>query len=427
MTPAARVAASIEILNEIGRGDTPADAILADWFRGHRFAGSGDRRAIRDSVYADLRNGALLRWFVSESHGDPEDPRLRSIAGMAREMPEALEVTFSGEGYGPLPLTSEEQELANVVKEKDESGVPDHVRVNCSAELFGIFAAQWCESTLDELAALNRTAPVDFRVNTLNASLADAQARLNADGYETAPLPFSPWGLRSMNRGNFQLLGAYREGIVDVQDESSQLVAILVDAAPGHRVIDYCAGAGGKTLALAAATNNEADILACDISGARLSRGLPRMARLGVTCVRTLQVPAGHPPDDLRGHGDRVLIDAPCSGTGTWRRSPDVRWRTSADTVAACLGVQDGLLDTAASLVRPGGRVIYSVCSVLKSEGIERVEAFLARASGFVRVPVVQVLGRGLAGDLGVTDDLMLTPYRHGTDGMYAAVIERTS
>jgi len=425
MTPAARTAATIEILTEIGRGDAPADAVLADWFRGHRFAGSGDRRAIREGVYADFRSGALRRWALQSAGGDPDDPRLRIIAGLALQSPGELGALFDGTGYGPPPLSADENALADTIGELDTAAAPGHVAGNCPADLHSAFLDQWGDAAADELAALNRTAPVDLRVNTLRATREEAQARLAADGYEADPTPFSLTGLRGTARGNFQQLGAYREGMIEPQDESSQLVTLLVGAAPGLRVLDYCAGAGGKALALAAAAGNQAEIVACDVSRSRLAHTEPRAARLGVEGVRSLAMPADQAPEELEDWADRVLIDAPCSGTGTWRRSPDMRWRTSPETIAAYTREQDKLLDTAATMLREGGRIIYAVCSVLESEGRARVDDFLARHPDFRRLPITDVLGPEMTAGLGGGEDLVLTPVRHDTDGMYAAVLVR--
>ncbi len=425
MKPAARTAATIEILTEIARGDAPADAVLADWFRGHRFAGSGDRRAIREGVYSDFRTGALRRWMVQSAAGDPENPRLRVISDLAQSAPGEVDMHFDGTGYGPAPLSDDETTLVAAIGNLDAASVPPHVAANCPEALYPLFLDQWGDVAADELAALNRTAPVDLRVNTLRATREEARARLAADGYAADPTPFSPTGLRSATRGNFQQLGAYREGMVEPQDESSQLVTALVDAAPGLRIVDYCAGAGGKALALAAGAGNEAEIVACDVSHSRLAHTAPRAERLGVEGLRSLAVPADAAPAELVNWADRVLIDAPCSGTGTWRRSPDMRWRTNRDTIDAYARTQDSLLETAATMLRDGGRIIYAVCSVLEREGRARVDEFLARHTDFQRLPIADVLAPALVAKLGCEGDLVLTPNRHDTDGMYAAVLTR--
>ncbi len=427
MTPAARIAASIDILSEIARGNAPADAVLVDWFRGHRFAGSGDRRAIRDGVYRDLRRGALLRWSVAEAGGDADSPRARTLADLALERPGDIDSLFSGAGYGPPALTGEERSVVSAVSDLDPASAPAWCAGNCPEALYPLFTAQWGAEAATELAALNTTAPVDLRVNRLRATREAARARLLADGYESDPTPHSPEGLRGSQRGNFGQLGAYREGLIEPQDESSQLVARLVDARPEQRIVDYCAGAGGKVLALAAAADNGAELVACDVSAARLARMAPRAERLGVENLRPRPVPADGPPGELHAWADRVLVDAPCSGTGTWRRSPDLRWRTTAATIEAYAHTQDELLDRAAIAVKPGGRLIYAACSVLDREGRDRVTAFLDRNSDYRRLAVARILGDETAAALGCNDELVLTPARHGTDGMYAAILERAS
>ncbi|MGB0572577.1 MAG: RsmB/NOP family class I SAM-dependent RNA methyltransferase [Alphaproteobacteria bacterium] len=427
MTPAARTAATIEILTEIARGDAPADAVLADWFRGHRFAGSGDRRAIREGVYTDFRTGALRRWLVQSAAGDPENPRLRVIADLGLNVLSEVGAHFGGSGYGPPPLSDDETTLVAAIGDLDAASAPPHVAVNCPEALYPLFLDQWSDGAADELAALNRTASVDLRVNTLRATREVARARLAADGYDAEPTPYSPTGLRSATRGNFQQLGAYREGMVEPQDESSQLVTAMVGAAQGLRIVDYCAGAGGKALALAAGAGNAAEIVACDVSQSRLAHTAPRAERLGVEGLRSLAVPVDAAPAELKGWADRVLIDAPCSGTGTWRRSPDMRWRTSPGTIDDYARTQDSLLETATTMLREGGQIIYAVCSVLEREGRARVDEFLARHPDFRRLPIADILAPSLVAELGCETDLVLTPSRHDTDGMYAAVLARRS
>ena len=350
---------------------------------------------------------------------------MRAIAGLALETPDELGVLFDGAGYGPPSLNGEEQTMVDAIRTLDRASAPDNVAGNCPADLYPLFHDQWGEAAADELTALNTTAPVDLQVNTLRATREEARSRLAADGYDADPTPFSAVGLRGTARGNFRQLGAYREGMIEPQDESSQLVTLLVGATPGLRVIDYCAGAGGKALALAAAAGNQAEIIACDVSRARLAHLEPRAARLGVEGVRSLAVRANEAPEELENWADRVLIDAPCSGTGTWRRSPDMRWRTHPETISGHMQAQDGLLETATTMLRPGGRIIYAVCSVLESEGRARVDAFLARHPDFRRFGVGEALGPELTADLGGGEDLVLTPKRHHTDGMYAAVLTR--
>ncbi|MBO6782908.1 MAG: RsmB/NOP family class I SAM-dependent RNA methyltransferase [Alphaproteobacteria bacterium] len=425
MTPSARVAAAIEILDEVARGDAPADAVLKTWSRNNRFAGSKDRRAIRDLVYRDFRKGAQLRWLAHTLGADSGSPRARMILSCELEGAGTAAARFDGSTYGPNALSDEETALVARLHEADRAQPPDWVRAECPEALFAIFSGQWPGTAVDEVLAMNARAPVDLRVNALRATRDDARAALAAAGYETEPTPLSSWGLRGSEHTNFSTMTPFRDGLVDPQDESSQLVAQLVGAAPGMTVVDLCAGAGGKALALAAAMDNSGEIVACDTSGARLSRMEPRCRRLGATIIRPVTVEAGQVPDGLGGWGERVLVDAPCSGSGTWRRSPELRWRTTPDDIAAYAAIQSDLLVTAAEMVQPGGRLVYAVCSVFNQEGRDVAHRFASNDSRFRRVPVSGVLGPDLAGRLGADDDMLLTPHRHGTDGMYAAVFER--
>jgi 16S rRNA (cytosine967-C5)-methyltransferase len=422
MTPSARVAAAIGILHDIARADSPADAILRDWTRRNRFAGSKDRRAIRELVYRDLRGGARFRSLVAAQGGDPENPRTRMIVACETETPGSAAGLFDSGGYGPAALNEAEVALAAGLPGIDEATVPAWVRANCPEDLFAMFETQWGAETEAELAALNERAPVDIRVNTLRATRKDVQVGLTAVGYETVPTPFSPVGLRGDENVRLTDLPPFRDGLADPQDESSQIVARLCGTRPGMMVIDLCAGAGGKALALAANMQNRGQIIACDVSAARLSRIEPRAARLGVQIVRLLPLPDGVPPADLAVTADAVLVDAPCSGSGTWRRSPEQRWRTTPEKIAEYAKVQRDILEGAAALVKPGGRLVYAVCSLFDAEGRDIATAFADAHSEYRRAPVsgfVEALEEGPDGTM------LLTPRRHGTDGMFAAVFER--
>ncbi len=263
-------------------------------------------------------------------------------------------------------------------------------------------------------------APLDLRANLLKASRDEARAALAAEGIEAEPTPYSPWGLRVAGRRAVTTGTAFRDGLVEIQDEGSQLVAMLAGAEPGMRVADWCAGAGGKTLALAMMMGNRGQILACDVSAPRLDGAVRRLRRAGVhNAERHLVQPGDKWAKRRAGSFDRVLVDAPCTGTGTWRRNPDARLRLLERDLQELLGKQAAILDEAARLVKPGGRMIYATCSVLAEEDEGQVSAFLARQPGFR--PVQVALPGGLAAD----PYLVLTPRRNGTDGFFAAVLER--
>ena len=390
MTPQARVQAGIEILDAViaaarNKG-APADRIIADWFRPRRYAGSKDRRAVRELVYAAIRQcgevpvsgrAAMLR--VAE--GDP-----------------ALASLFDGSRHAPAPVVP---------------GEP----VASGGTAPGWLAEALAASGVDAAgqAALLRRAPVDIRINSLKAAL----AVLPEPGEPT----IAPLARRFPPDTNVEQWPAYQAGAIEVQDAGSQLVCDAVAARPGEAVVDLCAGAGGKALALAAAMDNQGRLLACDADRARLSRLMPRAERAGVTIAETRLLDGGREAAalaDWAGRADAVLVDAPCSGTGTWRRNPESRWRLTPAEVARLAALQQRLFDLAATLVRPGGRLVYVVCSLLDAEGADQVAGFLGRHPAWRAV--VPPLGAGERRG----DGLRLTAQFDECDGFFVARLERS-
>lgn len=426
MTPAGRTAAAIELLREIAAGNAPADTTISEYFRRRRYAGSGDRRAVRALVYDVLRDLGRLKWRLVEAGGDRNDPRGWLIAHIAARPPADLPAYFGGGEFGPAPLSDNEWALADRLGTLGAAAPPRWAQLNCPEWLLERFDLAFGGACDAEVAALNRPAPVDLRVNLLRTTRAAAQAALAAEGHALAPTPLSPAGLRAESWLPLANTGAYRDGLVEVQDEGSQMLAFAVAARPGERVADLCAGAGGKTLALAAMMENRGEIVAADISSARLQRMGPRLRRAGVTIAQPAPGDAAALAEALNPF-DRVLIDAPCSGTGAWRRHPEVRWRLTPARLAEDIALQARLLRDGARLVRPGGRLIYATCSMLPEENEAQADAFLADHAVFRRVPARDYLSAeqlavaGLDGD----GDLRLTPARNGTDGVYAAVFEK--
>lgn len=462
MTPEARLQASLELLDAIHAATAPADRTVAAYFRARRYVGAKDRAAISDLAYAVLRHRARLDWWA----GRAADPRAASLKGRNRSriiaelclsrgwQTGAVATVFSGGKHGAAALSESERVLADDLSGRslDDPAQPLWVRGNFP---------EWVEPPLrealggglaEEVAALNRKAPLDLRVNTLKATREAARAALSAQGVTAVPTPLSPVGLRVNGKVNLAVLPAFRDGLVEVQDEGSQLVALLVGAAPGMRICDFCAGAGGKTLAIAAGMDNRGHIVACDVLAGRLDRSADRLRRAGVHNVR--RQPLEHERDRwVKRHGasfDRVLVDAPCSGTGTWRRNPDAPWRLDPSDLRRLCDLQDRILASAARLVRPGGRLVYATCSLLPVENAARIEAFLAASPDFSVVPVGEVWAETVAtlpdgagpgagpGDAGPGDAgpgrrpcpvdgpfLALTPGVHGTDGFFAAVLQR--
>ncbi|MCP5397272.1 MAG: RsmB/NOP family class I SAM-dependent RNA methyltransferase [Sphingomonadaceae bacterium] len=392
MTPAARVQAAIELLDAIidaakGQG-APADRLISDYFRTRRYAGSKDRRAVRELVYAAIRacgpipaNGRAAMLRLAEC-----DPTIVPL--------------FDGTAHGPAPKQDSEMAAA------------------------GGIAPEWLEQRLaaseiegDEAQALLGRAPLDLRVNTLKADRATLE--LPEAGEQLA----APQALRFASGLQVEQWDAYKSGQVEVQDHGSQIACMALGAQPGETIIDLCAGAGGKTLSLAAAMDNRGMLVACDTDKRRLGNLRPRAARAGAAIVETLLLDPGKELEmlsHLAGKADAVLVDAPCSGTGTWRRNPEARWRLNAESLDRFAAAQDRLLAIAARLVKPGGRITYITCSLLDMEGAGRVEAFLSAHSGWsARAPALP-LGRPRG------EGLRLTPCHDGTDGFFVACLDST-
>ncbi|MBX7496266.1 RsmB/NOP family class I SAM-dependent RNA methyltransferase [Qipengyuania sp. 6B39] len=391
MTPAARVQTAIELLDAViaaarSKG-APADRILAEWFRSNRFAGSKDRRAIRELVFAAIRACGPV----------PETGRAALLR--LAEVDPAIAPLFDGSNYGPQPMGEGEQAAK------------------------GGTAPEWLEQRLaasaiagDEAAALLDRAPLDVRVNTLKAERATLTLPVAAEA--TA----APHGMRLDAGTPVEQWPAFRDGLIEVQDTGSQLACLAVGAQPGETVVDLCAGAGGKTLALAAAMDNLGRVVASDTDRNRLSRLAPRAARAGATNIETLLLNPKQEREALAqfaGQADAVLIDAPCSGTGTWRRNPEARWRLDEGELTRLVNIQSELLDIASELVRPGGRIVYVTCSLLDEEGAGQFEAFLARHADFAAQPIDLPLGRARG------QGMRLTPAHDGTDGFFIACAGR--
>jgi 16S rRNA (cytosine967-C5)-methyltransferase len=391
MTPSARIQAAIEVLDLViaaARGNgPPADRIVSDWFRPRRFAGSGDRRAVRDLVYAAIRRCGEV----------PESGRAAMLLLASQDA--TLAALFDGGRHAPKPIAPDE-----------------------AAAIAGI-APRWLENALaesgivgGEAEALLARAPLDIRVNTLKASRDSIELPIEA--VPTA----APDGLRVPFGSPVEQWDVYTQGLIEVQDAGSQLACAAVAATPGETVIDLCAGAGGKTLALAAAMDNRGVLIASDTDRARLSRLEPRAARAGAGIIETVLLDTGREAEALAAWHDRadaVLVDAPCSGTGTWRRNPEARWRLSPAQLARYVTLQTRLLDLGATLVRPQGRLVYVTCSLLDAEGAKQVGSFLDRHRDWRAMP--PDLPAGSARGAGVR----LSPMRDETDGFFVARLQR--
>lgn len=412
MQPAARLAAAIEVLNEAidsaRRGGAAADVLLARYFRSRRYAGSKDRAAVRAHVYAALRHMA---------HDAPSGRA--AMVAYAKAHDPALLALFGAGGHAPEPLTPEEEAGALHASTR---WLPDWLPNWLDAR----FARRFGESWPEQQQALMGRAPLDLRVNTLKATREAGASALMAEGIDAAPLMFTHNGLRVDAGAPVEKSKAFANGLVEVQDLSSQLMIDLAGAQPGEMVVDLCAGAGGKTLGLAASMKNQGRIIACDIDPARLERMMPRLARAGIFVAEQRVIKSGS-FDDLGQQADCVAIDAPCTGTGTWRRNPEARLRLTEERLAAITAVQDGVLDEGAALVKPGGRLVYAVCSLLPDEAEDRAEAFSQRHPEFRLVDYRSRLAdRSLPETVALRPEyLAVSPASHGCDGFFVAVYER--
>jgi 16S rRNA (cytosine967-C5)-methyltransferase len=432
LTPGAQVAAAIDILAAIDIGGRPADDVAADYFRRRRYIGAKDRLHIAGHVYTVLRHRPALDWWARK-HPVEIGPRSRVLAALVLiegSRPEAIAACCDGDRFRPAPLSEAEERLvrrlaAHTLRHPD---MPQAVANNLPDWLEPYLEQVFGERLEREMAALNAAASTDLRVNLLKAERETARRALAAEGVAAEPTPWSPVGLRLAARVPLGSLAAFKEGLVEVQDEGSQVTALLTDARPGMRVVDFCAGAGGKTLALAAGMANRGKLVACDVSAHRLERAVRRLRRAGVgnTERRVLTSERDKWVKRHAGGFDRVLVDAPCLGIGTWRRNPGDKWRVTPENLADLIVRQQEILRGAARLVRPGGRLIYATCSVLHEEDETQAEAFLAAEPEFSVVPAARAWNETIGGPSpGGERYLRLTPARHGTDGFFVAIFER--
>ena len=419
------------MLTDIAERRRPAADALKDWGLAHRFAGSGDRAGIASLVYDALRRRSSAAWIMGS-----DSPRavligaLRLQQGLAAASVAAL---FTGDRFAPAPLTAEERARLDGGSLSD---APPEVAGDAPAFVLPDLAAALGDDLVPELKALARRAPLDIRVNALRGRREDVLPALAA--FEAAPTPHAPQGLRvpigADGRGPaLHVEAEFLDGWYEIQDEGSQLAALLADPRPGETIVDLCAGGGGKTLALAAQIANGARLIATDGDPRRLAPIHERLRRSGA--VAEIRTPRGGKArtdvlEDLDGTVDRVLVDAPCTGSGTWRRNPDAKWRLRPGSLALRVSEQAQVLDRAAQLVRPGGRIVYVTCSLLAAENDTAVDGLLSRWRGrFDVVASADVLAAGPASLPAAVRTtrygLQMSPHRTGTDGFYVAVIAR--
>lgn len=417
MHPKALLDESASLIEKVFRFDHPADAVVARHFRENRSLGPRERATLSDAVYAVLRERLRLEWLARSGSGSKW--RRLAILGFPGDR-DFLKSALS---------ESEKTWLDACAKVSDADLMAPH-RHNLPEWLAQALREQVGGEFDALVASLNQPASLDLRVNTLKAKREPVLAQLRAAGLQAEPTPHSPLGIRLQGKPSLAKVPAFVSGEVEVQDEGSQLLALLLDARRGEMVVDFCAGAGGKTLAIGAAMRNSGRLYAFDTSAHRLDAIKPRLARSGLSNVHPVAI--AHERDErikrLAGKIDRVLVDAPCSGLGTLRRSPDLKWRQTPETVATQAELQRRILASAARLVKPGGRLVYATCSLLLQENEDVAEAFTRDQADFEVLPARELLESVQVGqaDSLVSGEagrfLRLWPHRHATDGFFAAI-----
>jgi 16S rRNA (cytosine967-C5)-methyltransferase len=431
MTPAARLSAAIELIDTIDTQRVPAAKALKEWGTAHRYAGSGDRAAISGLVWDVLRRRASSAWLMDE-----DTPRARVLGMLKLERgmdAEAIAALCDGSRFAPEPLSERER---SALTSRSLADAPPHIAGDYPEWLDGYLAQVFGEARVAEATSMASRAPLDLRVNTLKAKREKTLHSLGHLGVQ--PTPWSPMGLRIELGADARNPGIHAEedfikGAIEVQDEGSQLAALLSAAKPGEQVIDLCAGAGGKTLALAAMMQGRGRLIATDHDKRQLAPIYERLSRAGVHNA-DVRAPKGEGDtlSDIKASADLVLIDAPCTGTGTWRRNPDAKWRMRPGALEVRLKDQASVLDRAAALVKPGGRIAYITCSVLPPENNAQVLAFAARHPEFAVVPPAEIVSvlwdkaePFTAATLQSAEGLLMTPRRTGTDGFFVSILRR--
>jgi 16S rRNA (cytosine967-C5)-methyltransferase len=418
MHPNALLELATELIYRVLQFQHPADGVVSDFFRQNRTLGTRERHTLAETTYTVLRQRLLYQHLAQSGKGEME----RRLAVLAWQ---------GNEGFLRAALSETEQQWLAQVSAVDRTALPEKLRHNLPEWLAQQLQADHGDEFWPLVEAMNTSAGLDLRVNTFKAKRDDVQAAFKAEGIEAFPTPYSPLGLRIAGKPALHKLDVFMRGDVEVQDEGSQLLALMLGAKRSEMVADFCAGAGGKTLALGAEMRNTGRLYAFDTSGHRLAALKPRLARSGLSNVYPVQI--AHERDErikrLAGKLDRVLVDAPCSGLGTLRRNPDLKWRQTPQSVEELRVKQAAILASAARLVKPGGRLVYATCSLLDAENEAIAQAFTAeREREFEVVPAAQVLDKAHVSQpesLVRGDYLRLWPHRHATDGFFAAVWQR--
>lgn len=433
MRDAARIQTSIEILEKINDSRVPMDNTIRDYLKYRRYIGSKDRKAIVELVYNTMRAHARLGWWLKEA-GLEDTPRARIIAYLCLDgfSDHDVKIRFTGEKHCPDPLSSDEEKAIEFLqgKELTDEKMPEEIQVECPPEEAKKLRTVWGDNFVAQMQAMIPPAQMDLRVNTIKVTRERAQEVLAADSVETVQTIYAPHGLRVVGKPYMSATKAFHKGLVEIQDEGSQLISYVCGAEPGMRVLDYCAGSGGKTLGIAAAMKGKGIIYAMDNDTRRLEKGRRRYKKAGVHNVEVRSLEDEKNRKWLRRQKnalDIVLVDAPCSSSGTWRRNPDYRWFQYGPSLDEIIDIQADILERVADKVKPGGKLVYATCSLFADENEKQVEKFLENHSEYSVMSVKDIWPSGAENCPVEGPYLRLSPKDHNTDGFFTAILQRQS
>jgi len=434
MTPAARYQATIELWEKIQRARIPMDNICGDYFRTRRFIGSKDRANIAERVYNIMRSYARLRWwcdFLSLDHNARSYVLLTALLIDGQTIDDVKNL-FNGKKYHPDEITDDEISSLHQCESKslNHPDMPENVACECPDHAYDRLKEMFGDRFETEMQAMLAPATLDVRVNTIKSTRAHVRDLLQAQNVDSVETPYSPVGLRLTSKAFLSRTKAFAKGLIEIQDEGSQLLGLICNAKPGQQVLDYCAGAGGKTLALAATMQGKGRIVAMDIEERRLMKAKPRLTKANVHNVELRPILDDKHKKWFKRQKetfDIVLVDAPCTSSGTWRRNPDLRWNIYGPSEGEICTMQAEILEKVWPTVTIGGRLIYATCSLFREENEMQVEEFLKAHETFKLIPAPQTWAEtGIDAPCPVTGDYVrLSPAQHHTDGFFAAVMER--
>lgn len=432
MKQGARIQAVIDISERIAKSRIPMDNVLRDYMQHKRYIGSKDRAAIVELVYDVMRTTARLGWWLDKIKS-PDTPRLRVLAYLClaeQKNKFLLDQIFDGQQYSPDILSSDEYKIIKGLEGKalDHDQMAADVRAECPPWAADRLKILYAANFENELKAMLPSATLDLRVNTIKTDIEGAQKSLEKDGVTTHKTPYSPVALRVVGKSYMSATKAFHAGLVEIQDEGSQLIALVCGARPGMRVLDFCAGGGGKTLALAAQMENKGIIMAMDNDSRRLEKGRRRYKKAGVHNIEVRSLEEEKHRKWLRrqkGTMDIVLVDAPCSSSGTWRRNPDLRWNQYGPTIDEIKVMQEEILERVADKVKSGGRLVYATCSLFPEENEDQVDKFLKNNSDYTVIPLSQIWEEKWGKRPDSDPYLRLSPLQSDTDGFFAAILQR--